>query len=206
MSNIKTILKCECRQCNRRRNYKLHNGNFGGEKLTLNEFIIRARKIHGDLYDYSDSTYIGSKKSIQIKCIKHDSYFWKTPENHIFNSQGCPICQLSKGELAISTYLSINKIAHKSQQTFDTLRSDMNRPLKYDFYIPYHNLLIEFDGQQHFGCNNIKGHIISDDKLARLKLHDKLKDEYAIKNNIKLLRISYKDLNNIPAILKQHIT
>jgi len=212
-SKIKTWIvnpNCKCQRCRR----MTRQGKIGKQeistttpsgKLTLSEFIDRAVKNHGDLCDYSESIYLGEKKLIQIRCIKHDSYFGKTPENHIFNSQGCPLCQLSKGELAILVYLKSHNINYTTQKTFNDLKSDKNRHLKFDFHVPFYNLLIEFDGAQHSGCNKIKGHIISDYKLNRLKLHDELKNEYAAKNNIKLLRISYKDIKKHQFHLKPTI-
>jgi len=38
-----------------------------------------------------------------------------------------------------------------------------------------------------------------------LQYHDKLKNEYCKKHNIKLVRISYKDFKNIEAILTKEL-
>lgn len=58
-------------------------------------FISKAKKIHGDKYDYSLSNYKHSLKKIDIICKKHGLFKIK-PSNHINNKQGCPSCGLDK--------------------------------------------------------------------------------------------------------------
>lgn len=65
----------------------------------------------------------------------------------------------------------------------------------------YQNIiLIEFDGIRHFKpiefFGGVKEHI-------KTKIKDNLKSKYAKDNNIKLLRISYKELYNINSILEK---
>ena len=76
------------------------------------------------------------------------------------------------------------------------------RKLKYDFYIPSKNLLIEFDGPQHFGYLKIGKHTLSINEYEKLKLNDTIKNKYAYENNIKLLRIPYTEIKNVNNILK----
>lgn len=56
----------------------------------MTEFILKARKIHGDIYDYSKSEYKDMNTIICIICPKH-GIFWQTPYNHICG-EGCPYC------------------------------------------------------------------------------------------------------------------
>ena len=58
--------------------------------VTLDEWIDRFKKIHGDFYSYSKVIYNGARNKICIICPKHGE-FWQTPHNHA-NGQGCPIC------------------------------------------------------------------------------------------------------------------
>ncbi|MBO6253808.1 MAG: DUF723 domain-containing protein [Bacteroidaceae bacterium] len=60
------------------------------KKLNLDTFVERARKIHGDKYDYSQSTYAGMLEKIKIICPEHGE-FWQTPANHL-KGKGCPTC------------------------------------------------------------------------------------------------------------------
>ncbi len=40
-----------------------------------NDFVAKARKIHGDAYDYSKVNYITARKKIEIYCRYHKVYF-----------------------------------------------------------------------------------------------------------------------------------
>lgn len=54
--------------------------------------------------------------------------------------------------------------------------------------------LIEFDGRQH-SSNYIPWN--SNETLEERQLRDKMKDDYCLKNNIKLIRIPYEKRDNI---------
>ena len=60
-------------------------------KLTTEEFIKRAREIHGDKYDYSKVEYINTETKVCIICPEHGE-FWQRPYHHISRKQGCPKC------------------------------------------------------------------------------------------------------------------
>ena len=72
---------CGCPKCNR-----------GSKKLTTEDFIKRAKKVHGDLYDYSKLVYKGSKERVCIIC-KEDEHreFYQIPGDHL-KGHGCPRC------------------------------------------------------------------------------------------------------------------
>ena len=53
--------------------------------ITKEEFIKKAREVHGDKYDYSKVEYITSTTKVCIICPKHGE-FWQTPCSHL---QGC---------------------------------------------------------------------------------------------------------------------
>lgn len=74
-----------CRKCS-------HKEKSKAQEYTQEEFIERARGIHGDKYDYSKAEYKGSQTKILIICPKHGE-FWQTPSNHIFGKgKGCRQC------------------------------------------------------------------------------------------------------------------
>ena len=60
-------------------------------KLTLSEFIEKAKFVHGDKYDYSKSVYENTMKKIMIICPIHGE-FMQTPNSHL-QGQGCPECK-----------------------------------------------------------------------------------------------------------------
>ena len=63
-------------------------------KLTKEEFIERAKKVHGDKYDYSKVNYVDSHTDIIIICPEHGEFKQK-PSNHL-NGNGCPECIRNK--------------------------------------------------------------------------------------------------------------
>ena len=60
------------------------------KKLTTEEFIKKARQVHGDKYDYSKVNYTNNRTKVCIICKEHGE-FWQTPNKHLLG-QGCPIC------------------------------------------------------------------------------------------------------------------
>jgi len=62
------------------------------------EFIKKARKIHGMKYDYSKVEYVNNRTKVCIICPIHGE-FWQTPNMHL-NGYGCRKCQYNYiGEL-----------------------------------------------------------------------------------------------------------
>jgi len=55
------------------------------------EFIIKAREVHGDKYDYSKVEYVNSNTNVIITCNKHGD-FLQRPTHHINRKQGCKKC------------------------------------------------------------------------------------------------------------------
>ena len=62
------------------------------KKLTTQEFIDRARAVHGDKYGYAFSVYRSTHQKLIINCPEH-GVFEQSPANHL-SSHGCPDCGL----------------------------------------------------------------------------------------------------------------
>lgn len=62
----------------------------GNYQYTTKEWIIKAKKIHGDIYDYSKVKYINANKKVNIICKIHGE-FEQTPKSHL-NGGGCSKC------------------------------------------------------------------------------------------------------------------
>ena len=60
------------------------------KRKNVQNFIEKAKEIHGDKYDYSKVKYINNSTKVCIICPKHGE-FWQTPNSHL---RGCgwPIC------------------------------------------------------------------------------------------------------------------
>ena len=167
-------------------------------------FIEKSKNSHDEMYDYSKVDYVNERVKVEIICPKHGSFF-QNPSDHI-GGHGCPICNLSKGELKIIEFLKNNEIEYKTQKTFDGCRNPKtNQKLKFDFYLPLKNLLIEYDGQQHFKSGITRNFIITDGDLEYTKYKDDIKTKYAKQKNIKLVRIKYTEFKNIESILQKEL-
>jgi len=60
------------------------------KKLTQKEFEIKANKVHNNKYSYGE--YKDNKTKINIFCKNHNFWFKQRPDAHIYQKQGCPIC------------------------------------------------------------------------------------------------------------------
>jgi hypothetical protein len=64
--------------CNTCENEKTRNS----KKSNNNEFIEKAKKVHGDKYDYTKVDYINNRTKVKIICNKHAD-FEQTPNGHL---------------------------------------------------------------------------------------------------------------------------
>lgn len=83
--------------------------------LTTNEFIDRAKKVHGDLYDYSNTLYTSSKDKVNILCLKH-GIFSKRADKHLLG-EGCPKC--ANNSPSSNDFIEKCKIIHNNIYNYD---------------------------------------------------------------------------------------
>lgn len=170
-------------------------------KMTRDKFISKSEKIHNFKFDYSKINFIDLKTHIEIMCPKHGPYL-STPTNHL-QGWGCPSCRESKGEKKIRNVLEEYNFVFNTQYTFkDCVNPDTTRQLRYDFYIPKLNLVIEYDGVLHFKAIE---HFGGAEALERRQFLDNIKNQYCINNNINILRIPYWKYDNIQNMIDQKI-
>lgn len=79
--------------------------------------------------------------------------------------------------------------------------------MPFDIYVKELNLIIEYDGEQHYKPIPRKGMSKEQAKeqLIIIQKHDKIKTEYCKNNNIPLIRIPYWEKNNIESFLYQKL-
>jgi len=111
----------------------------------------------------------------------------------------CRICSknISQGENIISKFLECHNIKYIPEKRFEDCRD--KKTLPFDFYLPDYNCCIEFDGEQHIR------QVFTEESFKNTVKHDKMKDDYCKNNNMKLIRIPYKNMNNIEDILKTEL-
>lgn len=105
------------------------------------------------------------------------------------NTQSCG-CLKSKGEMKILQILQKMNIDFEYQKTFETCK--LEKELKFDFYINSLNLIIEYDGEQHFHPIEFLG---GEKRFKEQQFYDNYKNNWCKDNNIHIIRIPYTDLN-----------
>ena len=182
-----------CSLCNEESERKIDNRTY-----YFNNFITKAKEKHGDMYRYDLVEYVNDKTKVKIICTIH-GIFHQKPANHISNNPcGCPYCKLSQGESRIQIYLKANSIVHIAQHKVKIGESNHY----YDFYLPEHNTIIEFNGLQHYKPIKWFGGV---ETFKACVERDEIKRKYCQENNIKLIIIHYKDKDQIEETLKHQL-
>ncbi len=150
------------------------------QRCTLEDFIRKARLIHGDKYDYSKVVYVNSHTKVIIVCPTHGE-FEQTPNNHI-NGQGCPKCRESSGEKHISQILDKYHIKYNREYKIN------GQPYRYDFYLPEYNIYIEYHGSQHYIP---AGYFGGKEDLNKTQRRDKAKIELIKRSSGLLITLKY---------------
>ena len=161
------------------------------QKIDFDEFVLRSKNVHGDRYKYDHVKYVDIFTPIHITCTKHRE-FLQTPRDH-YRGSGCPKCLSSRGENAIRLILDELKIEFEEQKTFDDLLH--KNKLRCDFYLPFFNTVIEFNGLQHYEPISVFGGL---EGLKETQNRDIVKYDYLISNGIELIIIRYdnEDIKN----------
>jgi hypothetical protein len=169
-------------------------------KKTTDQFIQESIKIHGDFrYLYDKVIYNNDREKVVIICPIHGD-FTQRPNQHL-RGAGCPNCNESRGEKEISKFLDKYDINYYRQYRFNDCRG-VKYPLPFDFYIPSTRTCIEFDGEQHFLPLSFFG---GQEALEKLKINDKIKNNYCEDNYINLIRIRYDQIDDIYRILYENL-
>ena len=169
------------------------------KKRTIDEFIEMSNYIHNNKYNYDKSIYVNNSTKLIINCPKHGD-FKQVPTSHL-KGFGCNSCSESKGEKIISKYLTQHNIVFIRQEKFDGCVG-LKYKLPFDFYLPSIRTCIEFDGIQHFQPIEHFGGV---EAYERLKLNDKIKNDYCEENFIDLIRIRYDQIDRIYDILNESL-
>jgi len=162
------------------------------KRLSQFKYEQRIKTNLNPLYEYVSCFYITQKYcSFVVRCKNHGEFIVKNRTIPKFISLvSCPDCNKSLGEQTIQDYLKKNNINYLSEYSFKDCK--YKRQLRFDFYLPDYNTCIEFDGAQHSNSKPTFGSKYSYE-FDTIQIRDKIKNDYCKKNNIKLIRISYKD-------------
>lgn len=154
-------------------------------------FSKKAKKVHGDRYDYSESYYTGKKAKVTIICQTHGK-FEQSAEGHLYGA-GCPQCShhLSKQENVIQSLCSIFT-------TTDQRNRSTIAPKELDIYLPEHKLGIEYCGMYWHSHKNRE-----DERNNKLRHFEKYK--LCEEKGIRLLTVFESDWVQNPQAIKRLI-
>ena len=159
------------------------------KRVSVEESIRKAKIIHGNFYDYSKVTYNKVADKVTIICPIHGK-FEQTMNNHL-RGQGCPKCSQSKGERTITNWLISNDIKFISQHKINIdININPSGNAFIDFYLPDHNIFIEYNGEQHYIAKERFGGELGFQKQQR---RDEYVRNYCKEHNIKLIEIKYNE-------------
>lgn len=175
--------------------YNSHHGNI----ILLEPYINANTKLHfyctichNRLFNYpNDMLRSNCKYCVAREKVKNrkENYRMPSPE-------------WSNGEKLIALYLFHNHISYQYSVMFNGLR-DINN-LTYDFYIPSRNLLIEYQGIQHYKPCTWGKRYSKETALLRYKKqlkHDEIKVNYAKEHGFTLIHVNYR-VKSIDALSK----
>lgn len=186
-----------CPECAKTREYKKKAGENLVEKI--NNILIEKN---------SSFSFFGSidrnDKSIifyELICKNCGCSEWER-EKYV-SSVKCKVCYPNDtiGESRVIEYLNFLKKAFKKQKKFPGMKNE--KELKCDFFIPKLNLIIEFDGHQHFYPVDFFKGFKSFKKTIKC---DWIKNRYALKNGINILRIPFYEYDNIEKLIDDSIS
>lgn len=88
-------------------------------KLTNEEYIQKAKDIHGNKYDYSKTVYISSREPITVICPIHGE-FEQMPRPHL-SGRGCPKCgnKLKSQQKKLTQEIFIDRCNKVHNNTYD---------------------------------------------------------------------------------------
>lgn len=163
---------------------------------TLEEFIAKAKAVHGNKYGYDNVIYKEDKEKVFITCPIHGD-FPQTPHSHK-KGCGCPSCNQSHLESKTALLLEKNDIVYEYQKKFCWLKN--KNPMPLDFYLPDYNISIECQGRQHYECSN--NGFFTNEIVNEIKQRDALKYDLCKEHGIPIFYIRYDEnvetkINNI---------
>jgi len=150
-------------------------------KSTTQEFIKKAKEIHGDQYIYDSVNYTRSQEKVKIQCPKHGIWYVR-PDNHLHSKSGCPKCLCSQPEKELIKFTEeYAKIEHNN-------RSILNGK-EIDIYIPDFKLGIEFNGLMFHSIGSHKSSMFNIPDTPENRKKHLVKTDLCEKQGIQLLHI-----------------
>lgn len=184
----------------------------GCRKMTRETFEEKAIKLHGlGRYGYEEFEYVNNKTRGDIWCHACEDYFEQCPNKHLAG-RGCPVCKCkSRGNAAVAKILKSIDLDFEYEYKFEGFKGKTNIPYSFDFYIPYLDICIEYDGLQHFEAKTFGSKVKSGEEMLEiLQKRDLIKTAFCKKKKKTLIRIDYTydphtDFEALSLLLTEHL-
>lgn len=152
------------------------------------------------------SDYVDTKSLLRCRCIKC-GHVWDTVAANPLGGSGCPNCAASKGESTLHDLMQSLQLHFIEQFTFPDCIGSKGGKCRFDCAVLDSSdqsplLLIEFDGVQHFKPVEFFG---GQQEFEYRKRNDHIKDSYCRDHGIPLLRISYKQFDQIEQLVTDRL-
>ena len=136
--------------------------------MTKEEFIEKAKQVHGYKYDYSNVEYINNKTKVCIVCPIHGE-FWQRPNNHLLG-QACPYCGKTHKYTTEEFIKKANEVHNNKYDYSDVKYEGWNK--KVTIICPVHGKFkqIPFDHLRGHGCVKCMGDKIAENKTKPYNL------------------------------------
>lgn len=149
-------------------------------RLSNKSFILKAREIHGNKYDYSKIVYQHKKSKLIIICPEHGE-FEQVARNHIMDKCGCQLCaneSISKSQsLNTDEFILKSNLKHKHKYDYSNVEY-INQLTKVKIICPKHGEFTQRPVEHLRGCGCQKCKESKGEKKIR---------EYLIENKIKFI-------------------
>lgn len=167
-------------------------------KKTNEQFIKEVEDFCGDEYTFIEE-YDGINTPILVRHNTCGKIIRVKPSQFLAGKNTCPFCHTnSKGEKKIERLLDKNHIPYIKQFRIETYRR-----APFDFFLPNYNLLIEFQGIQHFGPVQQFG---GQRQFERQQIIDTEKKAKAEALEYTVVYFSYQDYSILDDIVVQRLS
>jgi hypothetical protein len=116
-------------------------------------FVEKARKVHGDKYNYSQSVYTGNKNKIKIICKEHGEFFQSPLDHYGQKKCGCRKCS-GIFPMDSESFIKISNNLHKGKYDYSKVVF-VHRMSPVEIICPEHGSFFQIP-KNHIGHN--KGH------------------------------------------------
>ena len=126
---------------------------------TGEQFIVAAKKVHGDRFEYDSSKYKNFSTKVQIRCSTHGTYE-QLPAVHL-RGKGCPRCVVDSRRMSTTEFIRKGSKIHDGKFTYPSTEYGLTQKDKVTITCPVHGDFDQTAGSHLMGhgCRACAAHI-----------------------------------------------